>query len=120
MWGRRNVGNYSGSICCSGHNCFSSAHRSSDNSKSVRQKRMTAVNQFLLCAFEYVRKVALSLLAISIIYCFATEREHTRMSISLFSFILRKNAQPKPGAKVSIKPCAKVSIFYFSRRDVVT
>lgn len=115
MWGRRNVGNYSGSICCSGHNCFSSAHRSSDNSKSVWQKRMTAVNQILLCAFEYVRKVALSLLAISIIYCFGTEREHTRMSISLFSFILRKNAQPKPCAKVSIKQSYSISL-----RDVVT
>lgn len=103
MWVRRNVGNYSGSICCSGHNCFSSAHRSSDNSKSVQQKRTTAVNQFLLYAFEYVRKAALSLLAISIIYCFGTESERTKMSISLFSFIVRKNAQQNPCAKVSIK-----------------
>lgn len=103
MWVRRNVGNYSGSICCCGYNCFSSAHRSSDNSKSVQQKRMTAVNQFLLRAFEYMRKAAPSLLAISIIYCFGTERERTEMSIGLFSFILRKNAQQKPCAKVSIK-----------------
>lgn len=110
MSGKRNVGNYSGSICCSGHNCFSSAHRSSDNSKSVRQKRMTAVNQFLLCAFEYVRKVALIFLAISIIYCFATEREHTRMPICLFYFIHRKNAQPKPCAKVSIKQPYSISL----------
>jgi len=64
---------------------------------------MTAVNQFLFYAFEYVRKAAPSLLAISIIYCLGTERERTKMSISLFSFILRKNAQQKPCAKVSIK-----------------
>lgn len=71
---------------------------------------MTAVNQFLLCAFEYVRKMALSLLAISIIYSFGTERECTKMSISLFSFILRKNAQPKPCAKVSIKQPYSISL----------
>lgn len=71
---------------------------------------MTAVNQILLCAFECVRKVALSLLVISIIFCFATEREHTRISISLFSFILGKNAQPKPCAKVSIKQPYSISL----------
>lgn len=64
---------------------------------------MTAVNQFLLYAFEYVRKAAPSLLAISIIYCFGTEREHTKMSIMLFSFVPRKNAQQNPHAKVSFK-----------------
>lgn len=107
---RRNAGNYSGSICCSGHNCFSSAHRSSDNSKSVQQKRVTAVNQFLLYASEYVRKPAPRPLAVSIIYCFSTERERTEMSISLFSFILGKNAQQKPCAKVSIKQPYSVSL----------
>lgn len=71
---------------------------------------MTAVNQILLCAFENVRKVALSLLAISIIFCFATEREHTKMSTSLFSFMVRKNAQPKPCVKVSIKQPYSISL----------
>ena len=51
---------------------------------------MTAVNQFLLYAFEYVRKAA-------------PERERTKMSIMLFSFVPRKNAQQNPHAKVSFK-----------------
>lgn len=64
---------------------------------------MTAINQFLLYAFKYVQKAAPSLLAISIIYCFSSERECTKMSVRLFSFIFRKNAQQNPHAKVSIK-----------------
>lgn len=71
---------------------------------------MTAINQFLLYAFQYLRKAAPSLLAISIIYCFGTERECTKMSISLFSFILRKNARQNPCIKVSIKRPYSVSL----------
>lgn len=77
---------------------------------------MTAVNQFLLHAFKYVRKTTPSLLALSIIYCFDTERERTKMSISLFSFILRKSAQQKPCATVSIKQPYSISL----RGDMVT